>query len=564
MAYTIGVDYGSNSVRSIVVRCCDGVELGVSVYAYPSGEAGILLDKNDHNLARQHPGDYLEGIRRTVREAVLLATKADQSFSADRVVGIGVDSTGSSPIPVDANNMALALKPEWRGNWDAECWLWKDHTSFKEAARITALCAEHRPEYIAKCGNQYSSEWFWAKIWHCLNVAPEVFDNAYSWVEFCDWIPSVLSGVRDPHAVKRGICAAGHKALYSNDWGGLPDEEFLAMLDPKLAALRGRLYDQAYDASEPAGFLSGEWSDALGLPMGIPIAIGAFDVHYGSIGSGIEEGVFVKVIGTSTCDCGVVKSDTNLADIPGVCGVVDGSILPGYFGIEAGQSAVGDIFAWFVKSVCRGDDALHAELTEEANRMKPGESGLLALDWNNGNRTVLVDPLLTGALIGQTLHTSQAEIYRALIEATAFGARMIMERIESHGVPIERLVCTGGIAEKNPMLMQIYADVCGREIRISQSEQTCALGSAIVAAVLASSEKGGFDDFEGAQAAMSHLKEKAYAPIPENQEIYESLFSLYRKIHDSFGGVEVSDLGRVMKDLLSLKEKVRMNSLELV
>jgi L-ribulokinase len=464
MAYTIGIDYGTNSVRSIVVRCADGAEIGTSVFNYPSGDLGILLDPSDHNLARQHPGDYVAGVEASIVEAIALAKESDTNFSTDEVIGLGVDSTGSSPIPVDENNGALAMQESWKGNLNAECWLWKDHTSVKEAAKITELARAHRPQYVAKCGNTYSSEWFWSKLWHCLNVDPELFDAAYSWVELCDWIPAILAGISDPKAVKRGVCAAGHKALYADDWGGLPDDEFLSMLDPKLAALKTRLYEKAYDASEAAGYLCQEWAEKLGLVSGIPIAIGEFDVHYGAIGAGVDEGVLVKVIGTSTCDCGVVKADKDIADVPGICGIVKGAILPGYFGVEAGQSAVGDIFAWFVERVLKGGSETHVRLTEEASHLKPGESGLLALDWNNGNRTILVDPLLSGLLVGQTLHTSQAEIYRALIEGTAFGARMILERLEEYGIPVNQVVCAGGIAEKNPMLMQIYADITGREM----------------------------------------------------------------------------------------------------
>ncbi|HCR29466.1 MAG TPA: ribulokinase, partial [Opitutae bacterium] len=286
-------------------------------------------------------------------------------------------------------------------------------------------------------------------------------------------------------------------------------------------------------------------------------AIGEFDVHYGAIGAGVDEGTLVKVIGTSTCDCGVVRADKKVADIPGICGIVKGAILPGYYGIEAGQSAVGDIFAWFVNSVCKGDADTHASLTKEADGLAPGESGLLALDWNNGNRTILVDPLLGGLLIGQTLHTTQAEIYRTLIEATAFGARTILERIEEYGVPVSRVVCAGGIAEKNPMLMQIYADITGREMLVSGSSQTCALGSAVSAAVLAGSSKGGYDDFETAQAQMTRLKDVSYKPNPAAESVYNELFKLYKELHDAFGGVSDGGMGGVMKELLSIKEKAR-------
>tara|TARA_Y100000588_G_scaffold81780_2_gene86080 strand:+ start:86 stop:1765 length:1680 start_codon:yes stop_codon:yes gene_type:complete len=557
MAYTIGIDYGTNSVRSIIVRCSDGTEIGTSVFNYPSGDMGILLDPSDHNLARQHPGDYVAGLEKSITAAIAEAKEADSEFSSEKVIGLGVDSTGSSPIPVDENNQALAIQERWKGNLNAECWLWKDHTSVNEAASITDLAREHRPEYVAKCGNTYSSEWWWSKLWHCLNVDPEFFDAAFSWVELCDWIPSLLAGVTDPKAVKRGVCAAGHKAFYAEDWGGLPDKDFLAMLDPKLSKLKDRLYDKAHDASETAGHLCHEWAEKLGLPQGIAIAIGEFDVHYGAIGAGVDEGTLVKVIGTSTCDCGVVRADKEVADIPGICGIVKGAILPGYFGVEAGQSAVGDIFAWYVERVLKGGPETHARLTDEASQLKPGESGLLALDWNNGNRTILVDPLLSGLLLGQTLHTSQAEIYRALIEATAFGARAILERLDEYGVPLNRVVCAGGIAEKNPTLMQIYADITGREMLISGSSQTSALGSAVSAAVVAGSKSGGYEDFATAQAAMTQLKDESYKPNPESQAVYNELYAEYRKLHDAFGGVQSLDLGPVMKRVLEIKEKVR-------
>ena len=548
---TIGLDYGTNSVRALVVDTRDGREIGGGVVDYPGGQAGILLDARDHLLARQHPGDYLYGLEHAVRAALADAAAREKTFSAAEVVGIGVDATGSSPLPVDAHNVPLALHAHWKDHLAAQCWLWKDHTGHREAARITALAAEHRPQYIAKCGHTYSSEWFWSKIWRCLTVAPEVFDAAFSWVELADFIPSVLAGVDDPRRTVRGICCAGHKALYSDEWNGLPDEEFLSLLDPKLAALRGRLYAKAHDATVPAGRLCAEWAQRLGLPAGIVVAIGEMDVHYGAIGAGVDEGTLVKVIGTSTCDCAVVRADRPVADIPGICGIVPGAILPGYYGVEAGQSAVGDIFKWWVEGVCGGDAATHARLTAEAAAQRPGAHGLLALDWNNGNRTILVNPLLTGLLLGQTLHTTRAEIYRALLEATAFGARTIIERLREYGVPVERVVCAGGIAEKNGLLMQIYADVIGCPMQVAGSGQACALGAAISAAVLA----GAHPDFPAAQGAMASLKPVRYVPIPENRRVYEELYVLYRRLHDAFGGVDkTADLSGVMARLLMLKE----------
>jgi L-ribulokinase len=548
MEYTLGIDFGTNSARALVVRCSDGEELGTCVAAYRSGRHGVLLDARDPHLARQNPADYLAAMRECVAGA-LAAARRTRGFSAGSIIGIGVDTTGSSPIPVDRGNRPLASQRKWRRNLSAQCWLWKDHTSWREAALITETAARMRPRYIAKCGNTYSSEWFWSKIWRCLKVAPDVFRAAHSWVELADWIPSVLAGVADPGLVVRGVCAAGHKALYSDDWGGLPDKKFLAALDPRLAGLRDRLYGKAHDATAAAGSLDPAWAARLGLPPGIPIAIGEFDVHYGAIACGIREGTLVKVIGTSTCDCAVVSSRRRVPDIPGICGIVPGAILPGFYGIEAGQSAVGDIFSWWVETVCGGDQALHARLTAEAARQEPGESGLVALDWHNGNRTVLVDPRLSGLLVGATLHTTRAEIYRALIEGTAFGARMIVERIRKYGVPVRRIVCAGGIAEKNPLLMQIYADVTGCTLLVAGSSQACALGSAISAAVLA----GAHRDFPAAQRAMVRIRKRSYRPDPRRRRVYDRLYAQYRILHDSFGGVRrSSDLSGVMKELLDI------------
>ncbi|MGA2052106.1 MAG: ribulokinase [Opitutales bacterium] len=554
MAVTLGLDFGTNSVRALAVRCRDGREIGSCVVDYPGGHQGVLLDDHDVHLARQHPGDYLFGLERAIHGALAQAAQAELGFTPAQVIGLGVDSTGSSPLPVDATNTPLALDPRFQDHLAAQCWLWKDHTGHAEAARITAISREFRPQYVAKCGNTYSSEWWWSKIWRCLNVAPDVFDAAYSWVELADWVPSVLAGVRDPKAIMRGVCAAGHKALYAEDWGGLPDKEFLAKLNPKLADLRDRLYDKAYDASTPAGKLSPEWAQKLGLPAGIPIAIGEFDVHYGAIGCGVEEGVLVKVIGTSTCDCAVVSAQKTVADIPGICGIVKGAILPGFYGIEAGQSAVGDIFKWWVEVVCEGDAALHERLTAEAAKLRPGQSGLLALDWNNGNRTILVDQRLTGLLVGQTLRTTRAEIYRALIEATAFGARAILERLEEYGVPVTTVVCAGGIAEKNPLLMQIYADATGRDMRVARSAQACALGSAVAAAVMAGPAAGGHADYPSAQKAMTGLKDVIYQPKRSARATYNKLYKLYLKLHDNFGGVRGGSLAPIMKKLLEIKE----------
>jgi L-ribulokinase len=555
--FVLGLDYGTNSVRAVVAACADGRTVGTHVFDYPSGERGIILDARDPHLARQNPADYVEGFRDAIKGAVSQAD-SDHEFSRNRVIGVGVDTTGSTPIPVDGDGRPLALDPAWKDNPAAHAWLWKDHTGAREAAEITAIAGEHAPQYLAPIGGTYSSEWFWSKIWHCLNVAPDVFEAAESWVELADYVPAVLAGVGDPGAIRRCVCAAGHKALYSSEWGGLPSKEFLARLDPRLADLRDRLYEEAFPPDRPAGFLSGEWAEELGLEAGIPIAMGGFDAHYGAVGAGVEAGTLVKIIGTSTCDIAVAPASERLDDVPGICGIVHGSVMTGYYGIEAGQSAVGDLLRWWVDQVCEGDDALHLELSDGAAGLRPGESGLLALDWNNGNRTILVDPRLTGLLLGQTLHTARAEVYRALIEATAFGARMIVERLTGSGIPIDRVVCCGGIAAKNDLFMQIYADVLGRPMLVAGSDQTPALGAAISAAVTAGAEAGGYATFEQAQERMTSLADERFGPDPEAHSVYDELFGMYRELHDTFGGVAgaEADFTTLMKRLLDLRERV--------
>jgi len=557
MSYTIGLDYGTNSVRCVIVDTSDGREVGTSVFNYESGEAGILLDPADHNLARQNPADYLQGAEVTITGAIGQAKQSDPSFSPQQIVGIGVDTTGSTPLPVDAKGTPLAMLDAFKANPSAHAWLWKDHTGHAEAAEITELAKRDRPQFLAKCGGTYSSEWFFSKILHCLRTDPAVFDAAYTWVEHADWLPAVLTGTDHPDALRRCRCAAGHKAMFSDAWGGYPDEEFLADLDPKMAQMRKTLSNKTYAINEPAGKLTSAWSSKLGLPAGLPVAMGAFDAHLGAVGSGIRSGTLVKIIGTSTCDMVVSPSNVSLPDIPGICGIVDGSILPNYYGLEAGQSAVGDIFNWFVNYLQPGgkENGSHSSLTERAAKLRPGQSGLLALDWNNGNRTILVDQRLTGLLVGQTLHTRPEEIYRALIEATAFGALTIINRFEEYGVKIAEVVNCGGIAEKNAMLMQIYADVTGREMKISRSAQTCALGSAVAAAVVG----GAYGSFAKAQNAMCGIKSETYKPIAAHHRTYQKLYKVYKRLHDGFGikGKTLS-MGEVMKDLLMIKEKANV------
>jgi L-ribulokinase len=558
--YALGLDFGTNSVRALVVDIANGSEVGSAIFDYPSGDCGILLDPKDANLARQNPADWVLGIAKAVPAALAGAKRTVKGFDPAAVIGIGVDTTGSTPLPVDRAGKPLALYREFRKNLNAQAWLWKDHTGHAEAAEITALAAAEHPEYLAKCGGTYSSEWFWSKILHCLRTDPKVAAAAFSWIECADYIPGVLTGLADPLRMKRSRCAAGHKAMFNDKWGGLPAKAFLVKLDPRLGELRDRLYSRTYTSDVPAGGLTKQWAKTLGLRSGIAVAVGAFDAHLGGVGSGVEMGRFVKIIGTSTCDIYVWPTSKRLPDVPGLCGIVDGSVLPGYLGLEAGQSAVGDIFNWFVNVIEPGGPkkGSHAALTRRAAALKPGGSGLLALDWLNGNRTVLVDQRLTGLLVGLTLHTKPEEIYRALIEGTAFGALTIIRRFEEYGVKIRDVVNCGGIAEKNPLVMQIYADVTGLEMKVARSAQTCALGAAMAGAVAAGRKGGGHETFAAAQAAMGGVKRTVYKPDPARHKVYLEIHALYKQLHDAFGTKAWSGhLYNVMKDLLAIKDRQR-------
>ena len=552
-SFTLGYDYGTNSVRAVVVNTSSGSVIGEGIYDYQSGEKGILIDEDDPLVARQNPMDHINGFKFAGRSAILDAEK-NPDFTSQNVLGIGVATTGSSPLPVDKDGMPLSLIPEFKNHLSAQVWLWKDHTSHYEASKITSLSSAQNLPYLSKCGGIYSSEWFWAKVWHCLNISPEVFRQAYSWVELCDFIPAYVTGNSKPKNIRRSICAAGHKAMFSLDWDGLPSEYFLNQLAPELAVLRGRLYDKTYTSDHVAGYLGNSWAEFIGVPASIPVAIGGFDVHHGSVGVGIKADVLVKAIGTSTCDIVVVEPELIKDDIPGICGMVQGSVLPNKIGIEAGQSAVGDVLNWFVSQfISSSKDTAHHDLTILAEKLLPGESGLLALDWNNGNRTVLIDPLLTGLLVGQTLHTKPEEIYRTLIEATAFGALIIINQLEYYGSKINDVICCGGIANKNSLMMQIYADVCNRPMHVNKANQACALGSSIFAAVAA----GVYKTTEEAQKNMSEYECSTYYPIQENVKIYKELFRIYKDLHDSFGKrKEQVELYYVMKELIKIKRKV--------
>jgi L-ribulokinase len=554
-SFAIGVDYGTNSVRALVVDVASGEEVATEVYEYRRGEAGILLDESDPNVARQSPVDYVDGFFASVGGAIERA-RSNSAFSADRVVGIGVDTTGSTPLPVDADGLPLAFHDEFKHDLAAQAWLWKDHTSHAEAQEITRAASRGGYPYLTKCGGAYSSEWYWSKILYCMRTAPRVAAAAASWVELADFVPAYVTGNLAPARVVRGICAAGHKAMYHPDWNGLPSGDFLESLQAGLSRFR---YESApVCADHTAGHLTSEVAERVGLRPGIPVAAGAFDAHMGAVGAGIEPGTLVKIIGTSTCDCMVAPLSDKLPDIPGLCGIVPESILPGMYGLEAGQSAVGDIFNWFVKYLTPGefgnDSKAHQRLSAEAAKLRPGQSGLVALDWNNGNRTVLVDALLTGLLVGQTLHTTAPEIYRALVESTAFGALTIINRLEEYGVKVAQVVNCGGIAEKNDFVMQIYADICQRPMKISRSPQTCALGAAIFGSVVG----GAHASVPQAQAKMTGVKPLVYVPNVAHAAAYNRLYKVYRQLHDAFGGVtKESSLGDAMKTLIAIRSEAR-------
>lgn len=553
--YALGIDYGTSSCRGVLVDLADGSELAESVYRYPHGVDGIVVSDTDRDLARQHPADYLAGLESVTSGVIAAARATIEGFVPAEISAVGFATTGSTPLPVDIDGTALALLPGLEDNPAAMAWLWKDHTSHVEAAAITEAAWRERPEYVRACGGTYSAEWFWAKIWHCLNSDPDVFDRAHSWVELCDYLAGAITGTGAPATLRRSITAAGHKAMYADAWGGLPDEQFLASLDPKLAALRSRLYDTAWPTTEVAGYVTAEWAERTGLEVGTPVSIGHFDAHAAGVSGGVRPGVFVKVMGTSTCDVTVADVPLGAAapDIPGMCGVVLDTMIPGLYTIEAGQSAVGDIFNWFT-DVLLGDErdagpATLGELGDRASAIEPGSHGLLALDWFNGNRSVLVDQRLTGLVLGMTLHTRPHEVLRALVEATAYGARKIIETVEAGGTRVATVVAAGGLPTHAPWMMQAYADVFGRRIIVAQTSQGSALGAAIVAAVAA----GEFDSVEAAQDRLVHYRDVEYLPNPEANAVYEDLYKSFLLVHDQFAANGA--LGTVMKDVLDIRDR---------
>jgi L-ribulokinase len=544
--FVIGIDYGTDSVRSVVASAETGNIVGSSVFDYPRWKKGLYCDPAG-NRFRQHPLDYIEGLEQSVKGALA-------GLSAEivgNIAGISVDTTGSTPVAVDREGVPLSLKPEFSSNPDAMFVLWKDHTAVKEASEINELSGKWGGTDFTKFeGGIYSSEWFWAKILHVLRHSEEVRNQAWSWVEHCDWIPALLTGNTDPALLKRSRCAAGHKAMWHSDFGGLPAEEFLSMLDPLLSGLRDRLYKETYTCDVVAGTLSAEWAGLLGLTTDVKVGAGSFDAHLGAVGGEIKPYHLVKVMGTSTCDMLIVPAEEFGGKlVAGICGQVDGSIVPGMIGLEAGQSAFGDIYAWFsnllmwpIANVVEGmhwlDETTRmriseetagkmiSELSRQASAIPLEETSLTALDWMNGRRTPDANQELKGVIAGLSLGSDAPRIFRALVEATAFGSKMINERFLSEGVRIDEVIAIGGVAKKNPFVMQIVADVLNMPIRVARSEQTCALGTAMAAAVVA----GLHPDILSAQKAMGGGFEKEYNPDPARAEKYEAMFEKYKKL----------------------------------
>lgn len=530
-SYGIGLDFGSDSVRALLVDAADGRELATAVAPYPRWARGEYCVPEQHQF-RQHPLDYLECLEKVV-QSVLAAVPPEVRAN---VRGLGIDTTGSTPCAVDENGTPLALLAEFSAEPDAMFVLWKDHTAAAEADRINEFARTWGgTDYTRYEGGIYSSEWFWSKILHILRRNPAVRRAAHSWVEHCDWMVAELVGETRPGKIRRSRCAAGHKAMWHASWGGLPPEEFLAGIDPLLAGLRDRLYTETVTADTRAGILSDRWAAKLGLPPGVAVAAGGFDAHFGAVGAGITPGTLVKVIGTSTCDM-LVAPEVDRC-VRGICGQVDGSILPGLTGLEAGQSAFGDIYAHFKRLLSWPltaldaetrkmiEDALLPKLEKGAAALAPGAGRLLAIDWHNGRRTPDADARLSGAIFGLNLGSTAPMVFRALVESTVFGARRIIERFRDEGVPVERVIAIGGIAGKSPMVMQICADVLNCPIQVSDSAQSCALGAAIFGLVAA----GVHPDTATAMQAMVPGCAKVYTPDPETVKAYERLYAKYRR-----------------------------------
>ncbi|MDR1631449.1 MAG: ribulokinase [Dysgonamonadaceae bacterium] len=523
MKYVIGLDYGTDSCRAVIVEAETGKEIASTVKYYPRWKEGKYCDPKK-NQYRQHPLDYIETMESSIREAL----SESPAGTAENVVGIAFDTTGSTPVLTDSEGTPLALLPEFAENPNAMFVLWKDHTAIEEAAEINRLAKAWETDYTAYEGGIYSSEWVWAKMLHVLRDdaqtgrAPSLRDTAYSWTEHCDWMPAILTGKQKPETMLRSRCAAGHKALWHESWGGLPPEEFFTALDPLLSGFRARLFTETYPSNAKVGYLTEEWASRLGLSTQVTVGVGAFDCHFGAVGAQITPGAFVRVIGTSTCDI-MVASYEEMKDklIPGICGQVDGSVIPGMIGLEAGQSGFGDVYAWFAKFVNKSIP----ELTEEAEQLPVAES-LIATDWLNGRRTPDANQLLKGTIMGLTLGSTPAMVFRALVEATAFGSKAIVDRFLENGIAIKEVIGIGGISQKSPFVMQTLADVLGMPIKVAKTEQACAFGAAMFAAVIA----GVYAKVEDAQNTMGQGFLSEYLPNEANHKVYLKLYEKYLRL----------------------------------
>lgn len=530
--YVIGIDFGTDSVRALIVNAQTGGQVGTAVQEYSRWKAGKYCDAATSQF-RQHPLDYLEGLE----AAVLQALSEAPEHVRKHIRGIAVDTTGSTPVAVNRDGTPLSLLPEFEENPNGMFILWKDHTANAEAEEINTLAHNWPVNYTKYVGGIYSSEWFWSKILHTLRVDEEIRKNAFSWVEHCDWISAELTGITDPLTMKRSRCAAGHKALWHQEFDGLPSNEFFTKLDPLLDGLRDRLFMETETSDRPMGTISKKWAGKLGIPTNVIIGVGAFDAHMGAVGALIESYSLCKVIGTSTCDMLVAPNDeAGHLLIKGICGQVDGSIVPGMLGMEAGQSAFGDIYAWFAKLIITpvrsllGDEAatelsqkLLPHLAEQAALLPVTENDIIAIDWHNGRRTPDAKHTLKGAILGLNLASDSAKIFKSLVEATAFGSKSIVERFRSEGVPIHEVIAIGGVAKKSPFVMQTLADILNMPIKVAASEQACALGAAMFAAVAS----GVHESLQEAQQAMNSGFDTVYQPRPEIAKIYQKLYQKY-------------------------------------
>lgn len=544
--YVIGVDYGSDSVRSVLVNAANGEEVASSVFNYPRWQKGLFCDPSI-NQFRQHPLDYTEGLEHTIRDCI---KQAGGAAAAAAVKAIAVDTTGSTPVAVNQAGTPLALLPEFQDNPHAMFVLWKDHTAVKEAAQINEHALTTDINYLDYCGGIYSSEWFWAKLLRTLRTDEKVRAACYSWVEHCDWIPFLLTGGTDIKDMKRSRCAAGHKALWSEEFNGLPPNEFFTSLDPLLDGYTDQLFTETYTSDESAGFLSQEWADKLGLSTSVVIGVGAFDAHMGAVGGQIEPYHLSKVMGTSTCDI-LVAPTTDIEGklIKGICGQVNGSVIPGMMGLEAGQSAFGDTYAWFknilswpIKNILRESTLVDAAtlkaleeemldkiipvLSKKASSLPKNDDDELGIDWFNGRRTPDANQELKGALYNLDLGTDAPRMFRALAEATCFGAKNIVDRFIAEGIPVKGIIGIGGVAKKSPYIMQMMSDVLNMPIRIHQFEHTCALGAAMFAAVVADI----YPTVEEAMVGMGRGFDAHYLPNEESVAYYANRYPRYKSL----------------------------------